>query len=1357
MKDSPAIEPAVATAGGAAEDNGFVPLFNGKDKSGWKTQPEWEGDWHVEDGVLRWSGLDRSLLWTKCADYRDFHLRVETRISNRQYGQVIIRDLFGQAGDGHSGYPIVLNSTNENPSKTGSLGIVGGGTVVSVLQSLVAPDQWFMLEVIAEGNRVIVKVDGHTTADYSDPEERFARGHITLLAVNQVREGQRYLEFRKIELKTLPSVGKPDRPRKAAVPDVLPQGSVWKGTRTYREGAYAPATVTYELHVQEREGTKFKGHVFDNGAGRNRAEVEGEVEGEDITWRERSVFHLENEMNMRGTLHEDTIHLTFNGYYGKGRPTNTGDGVLRRVKAAQRLPEEEEPPGRPLKVIKTDNDEPARKLSPDERWRLEAELRQLQSAGWGYLRAGKLQEATTTWEKAVTVARQLHPNEDDLDLAISLGDLAYVLMRRGRLADAESLFRDALEMFKRLRGGDHLDVARGLMNLSVVLRERMKYAEAAQLTRDAAAMFKRLYGGDHPLVLSSLKNLGTMFAEQGKLTEAELVLRDVLNRSRRLYGDDNARVAAVMEDLGVVLKRQHRFSDAEPLLRGALEMDKRLARGDSEEVVGDLHNWGNLLALQGKLSDAEHLLRDALEMEERLNPGDDGILVNYLQDLTHVLLEQGRLEDAESLARRALGIDRRRRQSDERVPINKSLYTLARVLRAEGKSGEAEPLFREAIRIDRSYIVEFAEQASEGDALTLVASVGLARNGYFSAASSLKADPASVYSEAWSSKAIITQVVAWRQLAARAASSNPKAAAILSELTDLRRRRAELILAPTPADPVTRKQRDEDLRRMADSIAQLDHNLRPLLPAIDRANRLAKATPADLQKVLPPDAVVVDFLRSSHSELPKEPGTDVKQFDSYLAFIVSRDRIAWVDLGAAKPIEDAVADWRGAIVGERFKITDKVLASLQTGGTPGAVVSKLNRLKGREFDTREQLFLELAAVVDKEELQHFQNLVFKLTPTGSTEYSPELPAKVRELIWAKVRKEIPDGVKLVYISPDSALCRVPWAALPGDDPQGVLLEDYTLAVIPNAVFLLDKLWPQDPVQKSTTEALVVGNVAYDAEVPAAGQVVASRGDLLLKPDQKVAWPALDWTAAEVKGVSGAAGKRRFAVRTLTDKEAAPSAVLAALPRARYAHLATHGFFADPSFRSAFQLDSGLFEASQRGGRVGAGALSPLVMTGLVFAGANRPDTAGRGIVTGEALVDLDLSGLDLAVLSACETGLGDVAGGEGTFGLQRAFHLAGTRDVVASLWKVPDQATAALMGEFYRNLWEKNLPPVEALQQAQLTIYRSTPEKRAELAAGFRGTFKVVPGSGEEAVKPAPNGKAHPRLWAAFTLSGPGR
>src|SRR5262249_61369002 len=132
-----------------------------------------------------------------------------------------------------------------------------------------------------------------------------------------------------------------------------------------------------------------------------------------------------------------------------------------------------------------------------------------------------------------------------------------------------------------------------------------------------------------------------------------------------------------------------------------------------------------------------------------------------------------------------------------------------------------------------------------------------------------------------------------------------------------------------------------------------------------------------------------------------------------------------------------------------------------------------------------------------------------------------------------------------------------------------------------------------------------------------------------------------------KGVADAATNRKLATRKLEGDQAPTAAVLAALPKARYAHLATHGFFADASFRSAFRVDPELFQRTLRGERIGAGALSPMVMTGLVFAGANRPETPGRGIATGGGLVGLDLSGLGLAVVSGCETRLGRVAGGRG--------------------------------------------------------------------------------------------------------------
>ena len=122
----------------------------------------------------------------------------------------------------------------------------------------------------------------------------------------------------------------------------------------------------------------------------------------------------------------------------------------------------------------------------------------------------------------------------------------------------------------------------------------------------------------------------------------------------------------------------------------------------------------------------------------------------------------------------------------------------------------------------------------------------------------------------------------------------------------------------------------------------------------------------------------------------------------------------------------------------------------------------------------------------------------------------------------------------------------------------------------------------------------------------------------------------------------------------------------------------------------------------------------------------------------------------------CETGLGDVAGGEGVYGLVRAFHVAGTRNVVASLWKVDDEATAALMVLFYRNLWEAKVTPVEALRQAQLAVYRD-PGRIPEWAVGRGPLPKPVAGGTTTTPKRDPKEKTSPaKAWAAFVISGPG-
>ena len=122
--------------------------------------------------------------------------------------------------------------------------------------------------------------------------------------------------------------------------------------------------------------------------------------------------------------------------------------------------------------------------------------------------------------------------------------------------------------------------------------------------------------------------------------------------------------------------------------------------------------------------------------------------------------------------------------------------------------------------------------------------------------------------------------------------------------------------------------------------------------------------------------------------------------------------------------------------------------------------------------------------------------------------------------------------------------------------------------------------------------------------------------------------------------------------------------------------------------------------------------NPLIRSGLLLSGANESWESGKlagdgqedGILTAYEISQMNLSNTELVVLSACETGLGDVQGNEGVYGLQRAFKIAGAKYIIMSLWKVPDKQTADLMTRFYSHWIEQGQNIPEAFKAAQKEV-----------------------------------------------------
>lgn len=178
---------------------GFKPLFNGRDLSGWQFSGGGTGNWIVENGVITCTGGGFNRLYTQRSDFADFHVRAEVLISDGGNGGLHVRTPPGMTSGG--GYEAQVNSTAPDRNRTGSLYIPGQGMVYSVPQTLVPPNTWFTLEVLARGNRIGILVNGTAVVDYVDAQNTFGRGHIAL----EHHDPQTKIYFRRVDVKEFPA------------------------------------------------------------------------------------------------------------------------------------------------------------------------------------------------------------------------------------------------------------------------------------------------------------------------------------------------------------------------------------------------------------------------------------------------------------------------------------------------------------------------------------------------------------------------------------------------------------------------------------------------------------------------------------------------------------------------------------------------------------------------------------------------------------------------------------------------------------------------------------------------------------------------------------------------------------------------------------------------------------------------------------------------------------------------------------------------------------------------------------------------------------------------------------------------
>jgi CHAT domain-containing protein/tetratricopeptide (TPR) repeat protein len=1007
------------------------------------------------------------------------------------------------------------------------------------------------------------------------------------------------------------------------------------------------------------------------------------------------------------------------------------------------------------------------KLDEQGRRRL-AEADQLDRTARAGFAQGRNAEAVELLRRVVAIRRELL-GENHPDHATSLINLGMALSAQGSLVEALKCYQRGIEILQATYQQGHPLLATSLDRLAVLESAQGNHAEARRnleraLEMNRAFYPKARYPRGHPLLARSLKSLGTLLQGQGNYAEARRCLEQALEMSQALYPKEtypggHPELADCLSRLGSLFGDQRDYGEARRYLERALEMRETLHPKQQYphghlELASSLNDLGTLLVLQGSAGEARRYLERSLEMYQSLYPkqeyphGHPKLAAN-LSALGSMLLDQRNYTEARDYLERAYEMRQNlyprevypRGHPELALSLSElgRLYVLLAQYGAARKYLERELEMRRAlypdghpslvvVLSDLGFVLEtqgnYAEAREYIQRATEMCRIWYPKALYPLGHSHLAATLANLgrveerqenHREAWRLLDEASRMMSDLNEVFVAAASEAEALDYLAQFPEFHDNllSCSYHLADKVEAVYAHVWRHKALiartleRRQASFVQQTgsDRASRQIVEAWnDRRRELARLLLA------PPDG------RNQAERLGRleRLTTEKERLERRLADALpefARDqrlkRSPHSELLRALPDRTVVIDLTQYNRLEQDPRIKGVRGQRITLSYVGFVLAKGGPVQRVELGP--------AAPVDDAVRQWRQSIV-EQTPGAAA-------LTLRHLVWEPLARHVPPGTTTVNVSPDGLLTAIPWGALPGEQPGTVLLEHYAFATVPHAPFVLDVLTAPSPWTDDRGTLLAVGGIAQD--LPGAAEEL----DAVIR-------------LAEPKTV----------VRLPVEK-ANTAGVLRELPLARWAHFATHGFFADPRTHSVLQADPNPFNRLRREGLAPV-ARNPLVLSGLVLPGADRRTADidassgdAQGILTGEAIAGLPLRNLELAVLSACETGLGTVAGGEGVFGLQRAFHLAGARAVVASLWKVRDQATKSMMTEFYKNLWEKKLPKLEALRQAQLTLIKDysrhangkpdgAPDKPAQASA--TGVVERTPAV----------------YWAAFVLSG---
>jgi CHAT domain-containing protein/tetratricopeptide (TPR) repeat protein len=914
---------------------------------------------------------------------------------------------------------------------------------------------------------------------------------------------------------------------------------------------------------------------------------------------------------------------------------------------------------------------------------------------------GKLKDAESLLLTAVNSFQKDSLSEKE-SIAVLNHNLAYLYKTMGQYAKAEPLAKKAIAQHQAINGKD-VTYANMVKNQGSLYMDMIQYERAEMLIGEAMVIEKKELGENTDAYSTSLNQLGLVYFYQGRYNESKICTEQSLAIKELILGKQHEHYANGLVNLANVYMEEGLFEKSEPLYRQAQRIYKSSTGANTKNYANTLHALSKVQSSMGLFAEARTLLLQTLEVQGKTLGTAHPDYANALNSLGMLYSNMSQFEKADSAYAVSLEL-RKSAGGDESYSYAQSLNNIAELYMFTGRHREALKMYEECLTIALNTVGK-----NHPDYATYLNNMGQAKfkaGSYDDAQRSLEKALA-LREEIFGRTHLLTLEVksnllvvldaqgklkeaekiytflneeylgfihrkfphltekektafystinyhfeAFQSFALRRQKENPS---ILGEMFDIQLATKALLLnASKKVKELVTESGDEKLKSLYNDW-------------LGKREYLAKTYSLSESEILT-RGIKVKNLEAEADSLERK----LSLYSPTFSRAYQQNKISWKDIKKyLKPGEAAIEMCRFYLFDHAWVDSLNYAALIIRSGSnvPELVVLP----NGKKMEAR---FLKFYRVAIKAKLQDSQSWY---------------------TYWASIHEKLKD-VRKVYFAPDGVYNEINLNTLT-DSTGTSLLDRLSIHVLTSTKEIIPaKAAGRSPSKKT----MLLGRPSYrvrDTEANVSDSRSETNSSRTARWLENASFDDLPGTQKEVEEIATIL-KKSAPVEVYLGEEAREE-VIKKTTDAAVLHIATHGFFISEQANE--------FERYTRNEDSFS---DPMLRSGIVLAGVENFQQGGTslerddGILTALEVCNLRLDNTELVVMSACETGLGEVRYGEGVYGLQRAFRIAGAKAMIMSLWKVDDQATQEMMVLFYNN-WIKLSDKRKAFEQAQIEIRR---------------------------------------------------